>query len=88
MIAHVYIKKARKSQEYNIRYYNGESMRGVEKHLEVAEDDSDDSEDDREEKKDNMLDEENSDDVSTDYEGTTIHTPVAELDGELTDDEY
>ena len=34
MIAHVYVKKARNAQEYNIRYDNGESMRGVEKHIE------------------------------------------------------
>jgi hypothetical protein len=39
-------------------------MRGVEEHLEVAKDDSDESEDDREERKDNMLDEEDSDNVS------------------------
>ncbi len=32
-ISHVYVNKARKSQEYNIRYDNGESMRGVEEHL-------------------------------------------------------
>jgi hypothetical protein len=51
VIAHVYLKKARKSQEYNIRYNNGESMKGVEEHLEVAEDASDSSEDDREEKR-------------------------------------
>ena len=59
VIAHVYVKKARKSQEYNIRYDNVESMKGFEEHLEVAEDDSDSSEDDREERKDNMLYEEN-----------------------------
>ncbi len=47
VIAHVYVKKARKAQEYNIRYDNGESMRGVEEHLEVAEDDSDSSDNDK-----------------------------------------
>jgi len=86
-ISHVYVKKARKSQEYNIRYDNGESMRGVEEHLEVAEDDSDESEDDREERKDNMLDSEDSDDVSTDHEMTTLNEPATERDTELTDDE-
>ena len=86
VIAHVYVKKARKAQEYNIRYDNGESMKGVEEHLEVAEDDSDSSEDDREERKENMLDEENSDDVSTDFEGTTVRETI-EKDGEVTDDE-
>ncbi len=33
MIAHVYVKKARNAQEYNIRYDNGESMKGVEEHI-------------------------------------------------------
>jgi hypothetical protein len=61
-------------------------MKGIEEHIEIAEDDSENSEDDREERKDNMLDEENSDDVSTDYEGTTLHE-TTEKDGELTDDE-
>jgi hypothetical protein len=45
-IVHVYVKKARKPQEYNIRYDNGESMKGLEDHLEIAGDDSDESEDD------------------------------------------
>ena len=86
VIAHVYVKKARKAQEYNIRYDNGESMKGVEEHLEMAVDDSDSSEDDREERKDNMLEEERSEDVSTDYEGETLRQ-TTERDGELTDDE-
>ena len=58
-ISHVYVKKARKPQEYNIKYDDGESMWGLEEHLEVAEDDSE-SESDREESKDNVLDEEES----------------------------
>ncbi len=62
-------------------------MRGLEEHLEVADDDSDESEDDREERKDNMLDEEDSDDVSTDYEMTTLLDTAPEKDNELTDDE-
>ncbi len=86
VIAHVYVKKARKAQEYNIRYDNGESMKGIEELIEIAEDDSESSEDDREERKDNMLEEENSDDVSTDYEGIT-QRQTTERDGELTDDE-
>jgi hypothetical protein len=52
----------------------------------AAEDDSDSSEDDRVERKDNMLDEERSEDVSTDYEGETLRE-TTERDGELTDDE-
>ena len=55
-IAHVYARKTRKPQEYNIRYDNGESMRGVEEHLEIAEEDSDESEDEREVRRDNMVD--------------------------------
>ena len=86
MIAHVYVKKARKAQEYNIRYDNGESMKGIEEHLEMAVDDSDSSEDDREKRKDNMLEDERSEDVSTDYEGETLRQ-TTERDGELTDDE-
>ncbi len=86
MIAHVYVKKARKAQEYNVRYDNGESMKGIEEHLEMAVDDSDSSEDDREERKDNMIEEERSEDVSTDYEGETLRQ-TTERDGELTDDE-
>jgi hypothetical protein len=35
----VYVKKGRKPQEYMIRYDNGESMKGVEEHLEPALDD-------------------------------------------------
>ena len=86
MIAHVYVKKARNAQEYNIRYDNGESMRGVEEHIESAEDDSESSEDEREERKDNMLDEERSEDVSTDYEGETLRE-TTDRDAEATDDE-
>ena len=86
-IAHVYVRKTRKPQEYNIRYDNGESMRGVEEHLEIAEEDSDESEDDREVRRDNMLDEEDSDDVSTDHEGVTLREAPPERDSELTDDE-
>ena len=71
-IAHVYARKTRKPQEYNIRYDNGESMRGVEERLKIAEEDSDEREDDREVRRDDMLDEEDSDDVSTDYEGVTL----------------
>ncbi len=40
------MKKGRTSQEYNIRYDNGEPMRGVEERLKLAEEDSDESEDD------------------------------------------
>ncbi len=36
-VSRVYVKKGRKAQEYMIRYDNGESMRGVEEHLEAAE---------------------------------------------------
>jgi hypothetical protein len=85
-ISHVYVKKARKPQEYNIKYDNGESMRGLEEHLEVAEDDSE-SEDDREESKDNVLDEEESGDESTDYEIDHLIHRALENDNDVTDDE-
>ena len=52
-ITHVHVKKSRKAQEYMIRYDNGESMRGIEEHIETAGDDGE-SDNDSEEAKDNM----------------------------------
>ncbi len=40
-VARVYVKKGRRAQEYMIKYDNGESMRGIEEHLEQAGDDGD-----------------------------------------------
>jgi hypothetical protein len=85
-ISHVYVKKSRQSQEYNIKYDNGESMRGIEEHLEVAEEDSD-TEDDREERKDNFNEEDDSGDESTDYEIDQLIYRAPEKDNEVTDDE-
>jgi hypothetical protein len=85
-ISHVYVKKSRQPQEYNIKYDNGESMRGIEEHLEVAEEDSD-SEDDREERKNNDNEEDDSGDESTDYEIDHLIYRAPENDNEVTDDE-
>ena len=49
----VYVKRGRKAQEYMIRYDNGESMKGMEEHIETARDDGE-SDNDSEEAKDNM----------------------------------
>ena len=52
-VTRVYVKKGRKAQEYMIRYDNGESMKGMEEHIETARDDGE-SDNDSEEAKDNM----------------------------------
>ena len=65
----MYVKKGRKTQEYRIRYDNGESMRGVEEHLEPAQDDGE-SDDASEEEKDNM--DRDSDEASTDMEEDAV----------------
>ena len=65
VVSRVYVRKGRKAQEYMIKYDNGESMRGIEEHLELAEDDGE-SEIASEEAKDNM--DRDSDEASTDYE--------------------
>ena len=62
-VSRVYVKKGRKPQEYMIRYDNGESMKGLEEHLEAAQDDGE-SEIASEEERDNM--DRDSDDYSTD----------------------
>ena len=64
-VSRVYVRKGRKAQEYMIKYDNGESMRGIEEHLELAEDDGE-SEIASEEAKDNM--DRDGDEASTDYE--------------------
>ena len=51
-VSRVYVKKGRKPQEYMMRYDNGESMRGLEEHLEAAQDDGE-SEIASEEERDN-----------------------------------
>ncbi len=65
VVSRVYVKKGRNTQEYTIRYDNGESMKGVEEHLEPAADDRD-REYASEEARDNM--DRDSDNTSTDYE--------------------
>ncbi len=64
-VSRVYVKKGRKVQEYMIRYDNGESMRGIEEHVEAAQDDGE-SEIASEEERDNM--DRDSDEASTDIE--------------------
>jgi hypothetical protein len=68
-VSRVYVKKGRKAQEYMIRYDNGESMRGIEDHLEAAQDDGE-SEIASEEERDNM--DRDSDEASTDIEATSM----------------
>ena len=64
-ITRVYVKKRRQAQEYMIRYDNAESMRGLEEHIETAQDDGE-SDNESEEAKDNM--DRDSDNASTDME--------------------
>jgi hypothetical protein len=81
----VYVRKGRKAQEYMIRYDNGESMRGVEEHLEPAQDDGE-SDDASEEEKDNM--DRDSDEASTDMEeDAVLRAQRQETDNTVTDDE-
>ena len=68
-----------------IRYDNGESMRGMEEHIETARDDGE-SDIDSEEAKDNM--DSDSDDTSTDMElDDEVRSQLQDNDTELTDDE-
>jgi hypothetical protein len=84
-VARVYVKKGRRPQEYMIRYDNGESMRGIEEHLEAAEDDGE-SEVASEEEKDNM--DRDSDEGSTDPEiDAGVRAQREDVDREVTDDE-
>jgi hypothetical protein len=84
-ITRVYVKKSRQPQEYMIRYDNGESMRGMEEHIEMARDDGE-SDNDSEEAKDNM--DRDSDDASTDMElDDEVRAQQQDNDTELTDDE-
>ena len=85
VVSRVYVKKGRNAQEYMIRYDNGESMKGVEEHLEPATDDSD-SEYNSEEDRDNM--DRDSDDASTDYElDPEVRAATQDNDNTVTDDE-
>ena len=84
-VSRVYVKKGRKEQEYMIRYDNGESMRGVEEHLEPAQDDGE-SDDASEEEKDNM--DRDSDTASTDMEeDAVVRAQRQDTDNAVTDDE-
>ncbi len=85
-ISRVYVKKGRKAQEYMIRYDNGESMRGVEEHIEPARHE-DDSEDGSEEAKDNMGNTGDSGDDSTDYDLDHQQEELQENDIDNTNDE-
>jgi hypothetical protein len=81
----VSVRKSRKAQEYMIKYDNGESMRGIEVHLEAAEDD-DESEIASEEAKDNM--DRDSDECSTDHDlDAVLRGERQDNDNALTDDE-
>ena len=84
-ITHVYVKKRRQAQEYMIRYDNAESMRGVEEHIETAQDEGE-SDNDSEEAKDNM--DRDSDNASTDMElDAVVRAQLQDNDNEVTDDE-
>jgi hypothetical protein len=84
-VARVYVKEGRRPQEYMIRYDNGESMRGIEEHLEAARDDGE-SDIASEEEKDNM--DRDSDECSTDRElDAGIREQREDVDREVTDDE-
>jgi len=84
-IMRVYVKKSRQSQEYMIRHDNGESMRGMKEHIEMAREDGE-SDNDSEEAKDNM--DRDSDDASTDMElDDEVRAQQQDNDTELTDDE-
>jgi hypothetical protein len=84
-VSRVYVRKWRKAQEYMIKYDNGESMRGIEEHLEAAEDDGE-SEITSEEAKDNM--DRDSDEASTGHElDPVLRGERQDNDNVLTDDE-
>jgi hypothetical protein len=84
-VSRVHVKKGRRPQEYMIRYDNGESMRGIEEHLEASQDDGE-SEVASEEGKDNM--DRDSDECSTDPEIDAGERDQREdVDREVTDDE-
>jgi hypothetical protein len=84
-VARVYVKRGRRPQEYMIRYDNGESMRGIEEHLEASQDDGE-SEVASEEERDNM--DRDSDEGSTDPEiDAGVRDQREDVDREVTDDE-
>ncbi len=83
-VTRVYVKKGRKAQEYMIRYDNGESMRGIEEHLEAAQVDGE-SEIASDEERDNM--DRDSDECSTDNEvDPMVREQLQDNDREVTDD--